>query len=119
MGGILRSTKKRDGDNNSAANMKSGKMARIGSFVDLSRGANMREAEERPHILDNGGGRSRGGNRITTAPFQDGGMIAPPSFVFSPYILSFALFNALLLRKAITLASFSLFIQRLIVLIFF
>jgi len=53
MGGILRSTKKRDGDN-SAANMKSGKMARIGSFVDLSRGANMREAEERPHILDNG-----------------------------------------------------------------
>jgi hypothetical protein len=48
-GGILKN--KRDGG---ASDMKKSKMARIGSFVDLSRGA--RAPDENPHILDNGKG---------------------------------------------------------------
>mmetsp|Transcript_27269 Transcript_27269/g.66981 ORF Transcript_27269/g.66981 Transcript_27269/m.66981 type:complete len:575 (-) Transcript_27269:93-1817(-) len=53
MSGILRNgnSKRNDGDANGGGAGK--KMARIGSFVDLSRGANS-DATERPHILDNG-----------------------------------------------------------------
>lgn len=54
MGGILRSNKREGENSGGASDMKKSKMARIGSFVDLTRGATAR-TEQKPHILDNGG----------------------------------------------------------------